>query len=158
MATHTVRGEPVTMPVKIRAAHACAALFTVREKPTSELMANTGLAPVQPFPGRAVCALAFVRYTDGDLGPYHEFAVTLLCRQVGQRGTAGAYVHWLPVNQSFTCEAGRSIWGFPRSWITSTSLVRRSTASSPLTETPPWHFGFPQGFRCPLKRELRGLG
>ena len=30
------------------------------------------------------------------------------------RGALGAYIHRLPVNQSFTCEAGREIWGFPK--------------------------------------------
>lgn len=118
MAAHTILGETVTMPVEIRAARACTALFTVHERPARNLLADAGLVPVRPLPGRAVCALAFVQYTDGDLGPYHEFAVTVLCRQPGRqpgrRGTTGAYVHWLPVNQSFTCEAGRSIWGFPK--------------------------------------------
>lgn len=66
------------------------------------------------MPGRAVCSLAFVRYTDGDLGPYHEFALALLASLPGRRGTIGAYIHWLPVNQAFTLEAGRSIWGFPK--------------------------------------------
>jgi hypothetical protein len=28
------------------------------------------------------------------------------------RGRLGAYIHRLPVSQSFTCEAGRAIWGF----------------------------------------------
>lgn len=27
----------------------------------------------------------------------------------------GSYIHKLPVNQSFTCEAGCRIWGFPKS-------------------------------------------
>lgn len=114
MTAHTILGETVTMPVEIRAARACSALFTVHEKPARRLLAEAGLLPVRPLPGRAICALAFVRYVDGDLGPYHEFAVALLCRQPGRRGTIGAYIHWLPVNQSFTCEAGRSIWGFPK--------------------------------------------
>lgn len=114
MATHTIFGETVTTPVEIRAARACTALFTAHERPARNLLAHAGLVPVRPLPGRAICALAFVQYNDGDLGPYHEFAVTLLCRQPGRRGTTGAYIHWLPVNQSFTCEAGRSIWGFPK--------------------------------------------
>ncbi|GII82714.1 acetoacetate decarboxylase [Sphaerisporangium siamense] len=31
----------------------------------------------------------------------------------GLRG-AGMFVHWLPVDQRFTLEAGRTIWGFPK--------------------------------------------
>ncbi len=26
----------------------------------------------------------------------------------------GAFIHWLPVNQEFTLEASRTIWGFPK--------------------------------------------
>ncbi|WP_344743296.1 acetoacetate decarboxylase family protein [Streptosporangium vulgare] len=31
-----------------------------------------------------------------------------------RRTGAGAFVHWLPVDQGFTLEAGRAIWGFPK--------------------------------------------
>lgn len=114
MTTHEILGEPVSMPVQIRSAQACSALFSVPVAPARRMVAETGLVPVRPWPGRAVCALAFIRYSDGDLGPYHEFAVALLCRQPTRPHTVGAFIHWLPVNQSFTCEAGRSIWGFPK--------------------------------------------
>jgi hypothetical protein len=30
------------------------------------------------------------------------------------RKPAGAFIHQLPVDQSFTCEAGRTMWGFPK--------------------------------------------
>jgi hypothetical protein len=30
-------------------------------------------------------------------------------------GKLGTYIWKLPVNQSFTCDAGRTIWGFPKS-------------------------------------------
>jgi hypothetical protein len=30
------------------------------------------------------------------------------------RGRLGTYIVHLPVDQSFTCEAGRTIWGFPK--------------------------------------------
>lgn len=50
-------------------------------------------------------------YVDGDLGPYHEFAVSFLVRE---RRRLGAFIHRLPVDGSFTLDAGRSIWGFPK--------------------------------------------
>lgn len=112
-AVHTVLDEQVHMPVRIRHADACSATFLVDATATRELLAGTGLQPVTAL-GRAVLSLAFVRYVDGDLGPYHEFAFSLLAKQPGRPGSAGAYIHWLPVNQSFTCAAGQSIWGFPK--------------------------------------------
>lgn len=113
-SVHSVLGESVRMPVEIRSARACSAVFTVHTEPVRRKLGDVGLVPVVPFPGRALCALAFVQYVDGDLGPYHEFAVSFLCRELGRRRTTGAYIHWLPVNQRFTREAGRSIWGFPK--------------------------------------------
>ncbi|MCU1648515.1 MAG: hypothetical protein JWN03_8790 [Nocardia sp.] len=110
---HTVLGEQVRMPVEIRHADASSALFLVEAGQARALLAPAGLEPITVL-GRAVLSLAFVRYVDGDLGPYHEFAFSLMARQPGHKGSTGAYIHWLPVNQSFTCEAGQSIWGFPK--------------------------------------------
>ena len=111
---HTVLGEQVRMPVQIRHADACSALFLVDAAAARTLLAGAGLEPITPLPGKAVLSLAFVRYIDGDLGPYHEFAFSLMARQPGRKDSTGAYIHWLPVNQSFTCEAGQTIWGFPK--------------------------------------------
>ncbi|MGW4351771.1 acetoacetate decarboxylase family protein [Nocardia sp. NPDC004582] len=110
---HTVLGEQVSMPVRIRHADASSALFLVDARAAAELLAGTGLEPLTLL-GKAVLSLAFVRYVDGDLGPYHEFAFSIMAKQPGRKDSTGAYIHWLPVNQSFTCEAGQSIWGFPK--------------------------------------------
>ncbi|MFE5288280.1 acetoacetate decarboxylase family protein [Nocardia sp. NPDC056611] len=110
---HTVLGERVSMPVRIRHADASSALFLVDARAAAELLTGTGLEPLTLL-GKAVLSLAFVRYVDGDLGPYHEFAFSIMAKQPGRKDSTGAYIHWLPVNQSFTCEAGQSIWGFPK--------------------------------------------
>lgn len=110
---HAVLGEQVSMPVEIRSANTSSALFPVDARAARLLLAATGLEPITVL-GRAICNLAFVRYIDGDLGPYHEFAFSIMARQPGQKGSTGAYIHWLPVNQSFTCAAGQEIWGFPK--------------------------------------------
>lgn len=110
---HAVLGEQVSMPVEIRTADTSSALFLVDAAPARDVLAGTGLEPLTVL-GRAICNLAFVRYVDGDLGPYHEFAFSIMARQPGRKNSTGAYIHWLPVNQSFTCEAGQSIWGFPK--------------------------------------------
>ncbi|WP_031469342.1 acetoacetate decarboxylase family protein [Sciscionella sediminilitoris] len=113
MTEHLIQGERITMPVEIRDASACTAVFAVRAGVVRSVLGHAGVVPAEPVPGRALCSLVFVRYLDGDLGPYHEFGVVFLIRSPAGRGL-GAFVHWLPVNQSFTLEAGRSIWGFPK--------------------------------------------
>jgi hypothetical protein len=111
---HLILGERVTMPVRIRDASVATAMFAVPSAPAQALIAYSGLEAAQPMRGRALCSLVCVRYADGDLGPYHEFGVAFLVRRPdGPRGI-GVFIHWLPVNQEFTLEAGRSIWGFPK--------------------------------------------
>jgi len=115
---HVIRGERVALPVRVRDAAVASATFAVPAGPAQNLIAYSGLAVARPLPGRAVCSLAFVRYSDGDLGRYHEFAVAFLVRSPGASGgrltRVAAFIHWLPVDQEFTLDAGRSIWGFPK--------------------------------------------
>jgi hypothetical protein len=127
MASYTVQGQEVTIPVEVRDASAHTASFLVPAPAAQDLIGDSGLDVAEPLPGRAVCTLAFMRYLDSDLGPYHELAVAFLVRHKGMepasaltksaevaRGFLGAFIHQLPVNQEFTLEAGRSIWGFPK--------------------------------------------
>ncbi|MDL4814699.1 acetoacetate decarboxylase family protein [Actinomadura opuntiae] len=123
---HPIQGHQVALPVRIRDAAVASAMFAVPAAAAQAVIAYTGLEIAEPLPGKAICSLAFVRYADGDLGPYHEFAVAFLVRPPGTpapsgalgrlRGLrdVGAFIHWLPVNQEFTLECGRSIWGFPK--------------------------------------------
>jgi hypothetical protein len=81
-----------------------------------------GLTPLQAIPGLAACTIVGVDYREGDLGAYHEVGVCFLIRPPGTRfdvitmarNRAPAYIHRLPVTTSFSCEAGRRIWGFPK--------------------------------------------
>ncbi|MFC4910514.1 acetoacetate decarboxylase family protein [Actinomadura gamaensis] len=112
---HLIQGDPVALPVEIRDAAVASAMFAVPAAAAQAVIAYSGLEAVQPLPGKAICSLAFVRYADGDLGPYHEFAVAFLVRPPdGPPRRIGAFIHWLPVNQGFTLDAGRTIWGFPK--------------------------------------------
>ncbi|MDI2029365.1 acetoacetate decarboxylase family protein [Saccharopolyspora sp. TS4A08] len=113
-SVHVVRGEQVRMPVEVRAATGITAQFLLPAGPARETLAAAGLEPVTPLPGRIPATLGFMHYLDGDLGVYHEFLVALMCRQPGVRGSTGVFIHWLPVDELFTCEAGQTIWGFPK--------------------------------------------
>ncbi|MEH3156645.1 MAG: acetoacetate decarboxylase family protein [Gordonia paraffinivorans] len=125
VGTHTVLGREVASPVEIRHATAFTAMVSVDAAAVGRLLAPTGLRPVSWRPGRAACALVFVDYVDGDLGPYNEFGVCFLVHHhrpgVGAtgmravlRGEVCAYIHRLPVDGDFTLAAGRGIWGFPK--------------------------------------------
>ncbi|MFM7059875.1 MAG: acetoacetate decarboxylase family protein [Actinomycetes bacterium] len=133
MSTYDVLGSTVTTPVEIREARSWFSTFAVPFRAARDLIAYSGLEPA-PLPGgRALASLGFVRYVDGDLGPYHEFVVALIVRRPGgtDRRDTGAFIHQLPVNQPFTCAAGRGIWGFPK-FVTDIGIdegVRRDTAT-----------------------------
>ncbi|MDV6011894.1 acetoacetate decarboxylase family protein [Haloechinothrix sp. LS1_15] len=115
MASHLIQGQRVAMPVQVRRAGACSAMFTVPAGEARAIIDYSGMVPVEPVPGKALCSLAFVSYIDNDLGPYYEFAVAFLARRRGSSmREIGVFIHWLPVDRSFTLEAGRRIWGFPK--------------------------------------------
>ncbi|MEU8172849.1 acetoacetate decarboxylase family protein [Microbispora hainanensis] len=130
MASHLVQGRRVETPVEVRDASVCIAAYLVRADAARAVLAYSRMDVTEVLPGKALCSLVFVRYRDSDLGSYNEFGVTFLVRPDGagtppRRGPlaglkdlsgagTGAFVHWLPVDQAFTLEAGRTIWGFPK--------------------------------------------
>ncbi|MFE9575907.1 acetoacetate decarboxylase family protein [Nocardia sp. NPDC006044] len=127
MSTHTVLGQEVRMPVRIRLARAFMASYLVPAGAAQQLIDYSGLRVLR-LPGRrALCSLVFVEYVDGDLGPYNEFGVSFMVRyhtadpavrfgdlRALATNRAGVFIHRLPVDGDFTLAAGRGIWGFPK--------------------------------------------
>lgn len=120
-AQHTIAGTVLTMPVRIRRADVHTAVFSVPADDAQRLIDYSGLRVFQFRPGRAIVNLMLARYLDGDLGRYHEFGTCVMVNPAGSDahglralGDAAAFIHHLPVDQPFTLEAGRTIWGFPK--------------------------------------------
>ncbi len=118
---HTIAGKVLTMPVRVRKADVHTAMFAVPDEAAQRMIDYSGLQVCRFRPGRAVVTLMLARYHDGDLGRYNEFGTCVMVNPPGStaaglRGlaSAAAFIHHLPVDQSFTLEAGRSIWGFPK--------------------------------------------
>ncbi|TDH55016.1 acetoacetate decarboxylase [Mycobacterium eburneum] len=121
LSQHTIAGTVLTMPVRIRQADTHVAMFSVPAGAAQRLIDYSGLSVCEYRPGRAMTMLMLVRYVDGDLGQYHEFGTAVMVNPPGSTargpralGSAAAFIHHLPVNQGFTLEAGRRIWGFPK--------------------------------------------
>lgn len=125
--THAVQGREVTFPVEVRDARQWAVQYLVPARAAQEVVDYGGLEVAQPLPGKAVLSLVVVEYLDTDLDAYHEVGVSFLVRPhdaepaegrelVGEffRGELGVFIHQLPVDQTFTLEAGVGIWGFPK--------------------------------------------
>ncbi|BBX76015.1 acetoacetate decarboxylase family protein [Mycobacterium shinjukuense] len=121
VSQHTIAGTVLTMPVRIRTANLHSAMFSVSAAAAQRLIEYSGLRVCEHLPGRAIVMQMLVRYVDGDLGQYHEYGTAVMVNPPGTRvrgpkalTQAAAFIHHLPVDQQFTLEAGRTIWGFPK--------------------------------------------
>jgi hypothetical protein len=120
-SSHTIAGTVLTMPVKIRKAAQHMAMFSVDADAAQQMIDYSGMQVCRYLPGRAIVVLMLMRYIDGDLGEYYEYGTNVMVNPPGSSasgpralGSAGAFIHHLPVDQEFTLEAGTKIWGFPK--------------------------------------------
>jgi hypothetical protein len=125
---HVIQGRRVEFPVVVREASAGSATYLVSAGAARALLPGPELEVAEVLPGRAVCSLAVIDYRANDLGDYNEVSIALFVRPRGAprgipylgtlldmlRSRLGTYIVHLPVDQSFTCEAGSTIWGFPK--------------------------------------------
>jgi len=123
------QGREVHLPVVVRDAASGAATYLVRASAARRLLPDPELEVTELLPGRALLVIACIDYRDNDLGDYNEVSLALFVRRRGEPaglpwlGTALAlaqnriatYIYRLPVDQSFTCDVGRGVWGFPKS-------------------------------------------
>lgn len=124
---YLVQGRRIGLPVCVRDAVQMTAMFLVPLGAARALVRDPRLRVAELFPGRTALVLAGVEYVDNDLGSYNEVAISFFVERsdktslpvVGPlvgllRGGIGAYIHRLPVTTAFSRDAGRDIWGFPK--------------------------------------------
>jgi len=111
---YELAGRRVTMPCVVRDASAGTATFEVAASAARPLVpAAFELAEVAP--DRCHVTFAVIDYRDNDLGPYREVGITFFVRPAADPDAeVGTYIHRLPVDDGFSCEAGCTIWGFPK--------------------------------------------
>ena len=123
----------------------------------------SGLQVCRYRPARAVVVLMLMHYVDGDLGQYLEYGTNVMVNPPGSNGdraaalqSAGAFIHHLPVDQAFTLEAGRTIWGYPKvmARLHDSSTGASSASTSPSTANS--RSGWTSGPACPCRRVFTG--
>lgn len=116
MQSYEIQGQTVTLPVEVREASAGVAFFEIDAEAANRFLPGDAFEVVESAPGRAQLLFALIDYKDNDLGDYLEIGITLFVRPSGDPDPAseGTFIVHLPVDQSFTCEAGCTIWGFPK--------------------------------------------
>jgi hypothetical protein len=116
------------MPCVVRDACAATATWMVSSAAAQALLPGAELQVAEIAPGRGLLSIACIEYRDNDLGDYNEVSVAIFVRKRGDqgrlryvgsvidmmRGLLPTHILHLPVDQAFTCEAGRVIWGFPK--------------------------------------------
>jgi hypothetical protein len=112
----------------VRDAASAAATYLVSAAAARRLLPGPELDVVELLPGRALFSIACIDYRDNDLGDYDEVSLAFFVRRrddpvrvpwIGAaadllRSRLATWIWRLPVDQRFTCEAGRGIWGFPK--------------------------------------------
>jgi hypothetical protein len=125
---YVFQGREVTLPVVVRDASSSAATYLVDAAAARTLLRGPELDVVEVFPGWALFSLACIDYVDNDLGDYGEVCLALFVRRAGDaplvpyagnvvdffRNRLATYIVHLPVDQTFTRDAGEGIWGFPK--------------------------------------------
>jgi hypothetical protein len=126
------------MPVRVRTAYQHTAMFVVDADAAQRMIDYSGLQVCRfgRANRRAMVVLMLMRYEDTDLGQYYEYGTNVMVNPPGTSASgmsalqsAGAFVHHLPVDQSFTLEAGRTIWGYPK--VMADFTVRSPGRSAP---------------------------
>ena len=145
------------MPVKIRKATQHMAMFSVDADAAQRMIDYSGLQVCRYLPGRAVVVLMLMHYVDGDLGQYHEYGTNVMVNPPGSNGvglralqSAGAFIHHLPVDQAFTLEAGRTIWGLPEGHGGLHDSRRRASSASTSASTASWWSAWNSGRGLPV--------
>jgi hypothetical protein len=115
-ASYIIQGRTVTMPAVVRDASSGTAMFLVPADAIRRLLPGDAFDVVEMAPGQAQAVVGFVDYRDNDLGDYNEVMIVFFVRpKADPAAPEGTFIYKLPVNQSFTCDAGCQIWGFPKS-------------------------------------------
>lgn len=126
--TTQVAGRTVPLPCLVRDASAATVTFLADADALRERLPHRRLEVVEPIPGRGVVTISAIHYRDNDLGSYDELSIATVVRLLddptppprlssllgAHRGGVGTCVLRLPVDDEFSCLAGRHIWGFPK--------------------------------------------
>lgn len=113
--TYEIQGRTVTLPCDVRDASSGTVMYMVPASEASRFVPEA-FEVLEPAPGLTQLSLLMVDYRDNDLGDYNEVGIIFFVKpRGGSDDQAGTFIYQLPVNQSFTSEAGCRIWGFPKS-------------------------------------------
>lgn len=112
--SYQIQGKTITLPAVVRDAASGSVMYMVDRKAAQALIPKA-FEVIEAAPGKTQLTLVIIDYHDNDLGDYDEVGILFFVRPAGQPDApVGSFIYKLPVNQSFTQQAGLEIWGFPK--------------------------------------------
>ena len=123
-----IEGNSLFYPTEFRKGSSSGGIFLVPARVANEFIADSGFEVARAAPGRAIFSLSCVHYTDTDCGAYDEIAMAFFVNPKGKclgfpyfqvwrdlaAGQLPTYTWKLPVSSTLARDAGRFMWGFPK--------------------------------------------
>jgi hypothetical protein len=124
----SVAGHDVRLPIFYYDGRAVTALFPARLGALKRLMPTRRFVPARLAPGVGVVGVTAFEYTDTDIGPYNELAISVVLHdppylpnlpglamtRMLRRSQLHAYVHHLPVTTEIARVGGRAFYNYPK--------------------------------------------
>lgn len=109
-----IDGRAIAFPMEVMDFDAATMVFSVPVDAANALVPGDAFEVVADN-GVAQLVVALIDYHQNPWGDYLEINLGLLARPVGSGGdVVGSFVYRMPVDQSFTCQAGNQVMGFPK--------------------------------------------
>jgi hypothetical protein len=114
---YRVAGARVLLPARVHDASQGFALYTAPKETVQDLLDLHQPRRLQAWEvgsGTTPVAIFVVDYRDSDLGTYRELGIACFAAPKNSPLAVGMHILELPVTDQFSCEAGRDIWGYPK--------------------------------------------
>ena len=124
--------DAYTFPVKFEDVHYIASLYTANSEKVNTLLNGTGLKAGLHFLGKPTVALGLIKYKKSALGAYNEIILSIpVVQQHEKTGwtswidlyadfkkrKGGQYIIHIPVTTQVSVDAGRTLWGYPKTLL-----------------------------------------
>jgi hypothetical protein len=134
-----------TFPVDFRDVNYIAALYSANAEAVRNHLIGTGLKAGLVLKGKPVVALGLIQYKESDLGAYNEVIVAIpVIPEQEKSGFAnwlelyaplktrklGQYIIHIPVDSVQSMEAGRVLWGYPKTVLAINHLFAQNNVDS----------------------------
>ena len=124
--------QAYSFPVNFEDVHYIASLYTANTDKINEILHGTGLKAGLHFFGKPTVALGLIKYKKSDLGAYNEIILSIPVVQHHEKTglsnwidlyanfskrKGGQYIIHIPVTTQVSVDAGRTLWGYPKTLL-----------------------------------------